>query len=76
MVRVGGAVGREGMTLFGDPDAVTVSEWDIHPDAHPCIALSAVSYDTQRQENNAQPMDSTPSALCVHVGTLLPMVLP
>ena len=46
MVRVGGAVGLEGMTLFCDPDAITVSEWDIHPDAHPCIALSAVSYDT------------------------------
>ena len=30
---------REGMTLFCDPDTVTVSEWEIHPDAHPCIAL-------------------------------------
>jgi hypothetical protein len=29
----------EGMTLFVDPDTVTVSEWEIHPDAHPFIAL-------------------------------------
>jgi hypothetical protein len=27
------------MTLFFDPDAVTVRVWDIHPDAHPFIAL-------------------------------------
>jgi hypothetical protein len=30
---------REGMTQFFDPDAVTVSEWEIHPDTHPFIAL-------------------------------------
>jgi hypothetical protein len=30
---------REGMTLFFDPDTVKVSEWEIHPDAHPFIAL-------------------------------------
>jgi hypothetical protein len=29
----------EGMTLFFDPDAVKVSEWAMHPDAHPFIAL-------------------------------------
>ena len=29
----------EGMALLCDPDAVTVSEWDMHPDAHPFIAL-------------------------------------
>jgi len=29
----------EGMTLFFDPDTVTVTEWDMHPDAHPFIAL-------------------------------------
>ena len=28
-----------GMTLFFDPDTVKVSEWGIHPDAHPFIAL-------------------------------------
>jgi hypothetical protein len=27
------------MTLFFEPDAVTVRAWDIHPDAHPFIAL-------------------------------------
>ena len=27
------------MTLFFDPDAVTVAEWEIHPDCHPFIAL-------------------------------------
>jgi hypothetical protein len=30
---------RDGMTLFFDPDMVTVSEWEIHPDCHPFIAL-------------------------------------
>jgi hypothetical protein len=30
---------REGMTLFFNPDMVTVSEWEIHPDCHPFIAL-------------------------------------
>jgi hypothetical protein len=29
----------EGMTLFFEPDTVTVTAWDIHPDAHPFIAL-------------------------------------
>jgi hypothetical protein len=29
----------EGMTLFADPDTVTVGEWEIHPDCHPFIAL-------------------------------------
>jgi hypothetical protein len=29
----------EGMTLFFDPDVVTVSEWELRPDAHPFIAL-------------------------------------
>ena len=29
----------EGMTLFFDPDTVKVSQWEIHPDAHPFIAL-------------------------------------
>jgi hypothetical protein len=27
------------MTLFFDPDAVTVRAWEIHLDAHPFIAL-------------------------------------
>ena len=27
------------MTLFFDPDTVKVSQWEIHPDAHPFIAL-------------------------------------
>jgi|SoiMetStandDraft_2_1073263.scaffolds.fasta_scaffold1043440_2 hypothetical protein len=30
---------RDGMTLFFDPDTVKVSEWEIHPEAHPFIAL-------------------------------------
>ena len=30
---------REGMTLFFDPDTVKLSEWEIHPEAHPFIAL-------------------------------------
>jgi hypothetical protein len=29
----------EGMTLFFDPDTIKVTEWEIHPDAHPFIAL-------------------------------------
>jgi len=29
----------EGMPLFCDPDTVKVTEWEIHPDAHPCMAL-------------------------------------
>lgn len=29
----------EGMTLFFDHDTVTVSAWEMHPDAHPFIAL-------------------------------------
>ena len=29
----------DGITLLVDPDAVQVSEWCIHPDAHPFIAL-------------------------------------
>ena len=29
----------ETMTLFFDPDAVTVRAWDIRSDAHPFIAL-------------------------------------
>jgi len=29
----------ETMTLFFDPHAVTVAEWEIHPDCHPFIAL-------------------------------------
>ena len=29
----------EGMTLFFDPDTVTLTEWDMPPDAHPFIAL-------------------------------------
>jgi hypothetical protein len=29
----------EGMTLLCDPDTVKVSEWEMHPDAHPFIAL-------------------------------------
>jgi hypothetical protein len=29
----------EGITLFVDPDTVTVSEWEIHSDCHPFIAL-------------------------------------
>jgi hypothetical protein len=29
----------EGMTLFFDPDVVTVSEWELRPDVHPFIAL-------------------------------------
>jgi len=33
----------EGMTLLCDPDTVQVTEWDMHPDAHPFIALYAVS---------------------------------
>jgi hypothetical protein len=28
-----------GMTLFFDPDTVKVSEWEIHPNTHPFIAL-------------------------------------
>ena len=27
------------MTLFFEPDVVTVSEWELRPDAHPFIAL-------------------------------------
>jgi hypothetical protein len=30
---------REGMTLFFDPDTVKVTEWEIHPNTHPFIAL-------------------------------------
>jgi hypothetical protein len=30
---------RDGMTLFFDPEMVKVSEWEIHPDCHPFIAL-------------------------------------
>jgi hypothetical protein len=29
----------EGMTLFFDPDTVKVSQWEIHPNTHPFIAL-------------------------------------
>jgi hypothetical protein len=29
----------DGMTLFFDPDTVKISQWEIHPDAHPFIAL-------------------------------------
>jgi hypothetical protein len=29
----------EGMTLFFDPDTIKVTEWKVHPDAHPFIAL-------------------------------------
>jgi hypothetical protein len=30
---------REGMTLFFDPDTAIVTEWEIHPNTHPFIAL-------------------------------------
>jgi hypothetical protein len=34
-----GDTSLEEMTLFFDPDTVRVAEWEIHPDAHPLIAL-------------------------------------